>query len=69
MTPDEIAAKKDTKGLFEQLYYKDADHKLEVKGIEKAGDGDAYIVVVTFPSGKTRTEYYNVNSRPAGEKY
>jgi zinc protease len=62
MTPDEIAAKKDTKGLFEQLYYKDADHKLEVKGIEKVGDGDAYVVVVTFPSGRTRTEYYNVNS-------
>jgi zinc protease len=62
MTPDEIAAKKDTKGLFEQLYYKDTDHKLEVKGIEKVGDGDAYVLIVTFPSGKTRTEYYNVNS-------
>lgn len=62
MTPDELAQKKDTKSLFEQLNYKDADYKLDVKGIEKAAEGDAYVVVVTFPSGRMRTEYYNVNS-------
>jgi len=62
MSADELAQKKDTKSLFEQLNYKDADYKLEVKGIDKATDGDAYVVVVTFPSGRIRTEYYNVNS-------
>lgn len=62
MTADELAQKKDTKSLFEQLSYKDAGYKLEVKGIEKATDGDAYVLKVTFPSGRTRTEYYNVNS-------
>jgi zinc protease len=62
MSPDELTQKKDTKSLFEQLNYKDADYKLEVKGIEKVADGDAYVVVVTFPSGRIRTEYYNVNS-------
>lgn len=60
--PDELENKKSTKGIFPQLFYKDADHKLEVKGIEKVGGNDAYVLLVTQPSGKTKTEYYDVKS-------
>jgi zinc protease len=61
MSAEDIAEKKATKGIFEQLYYKDG-HKLEVKGTEKVNGSDAYILSVTDPSGSTKTEYYDVKS-------
>lgn len=62
MSADDINDKKAVKGLFEQLYYIAPDYKLQVKGIEKAGTEDAYVVLITLPSGKVRTEYYDVKT-------
>jgi zinc protease len=59
---EDLAKKKAVPGLFEQLFYKDAGYKLEVKGVEKAGSGNAYVLSVTLPAGDTRTEYYDVTT-------
>lgn len=61
MTPEELNEKKAVKGMFEQLFYKEG-YKTEVKGIEKIADADAYVLLVTTPGGKTRTEYYDVKT-------
>ncbi len=59
---DEIAEGLETKGLFPQLFYKNDGYKLESAGIEKVGANDAYKIIVTSPSGKKSTEYYDTNS-------
>ena len=57
---DQLAKKKEIKGLFPQLYYKTAGYKLEVAGTEKVGGADAYKVKVVSPSGTESIEYYDV---------
>ncbi|WP_192823415.1 insulinase family protein [Rufibacter sp. LB8] len=64
MTPAEIKEKADVTGLFEQLdYVKNPAFKAEVKGMEKVGGSEAYKVVITYPSGKVKTEFYDVASK------
>lgn len=60
ITGEELAQKKAKKGLFDQLYYK--GNKLEVAGITKVGQADAYILHITPPAGKKVTEYYDVKT-------
>ncbi len=62
LSEDEIAEGAETKGIFPQLFYKEAGYKLEVAGTEKVGDKDAYKINITSPSGMKSTEYYDVNS-------
>jgi zinc protease len=59
LSEDELAKYKETKGFVQQLFYKTDGYKLEVSGVEKVGDNDAYKVKVTSPSGRTSTEYYD----------
>jgi predicted Zn-dependent peptidase len=64
MTPEEIKEKNVVTNLFEQLdYLNNPAFKAEVKGVEKVNGADAYKVAVTYPTGKTRTEYYDVASK------
>jgi len=60
LSEDELTEYKENKGIVPQLFYKQNGFKLEVTGVEKVGDKDAYKVKVTSPSGKTSTEYYDV---------
>jgi zinc protease len=62
MTAEELAEKKDTKGIFPQLFYGDGSYKLEVAGTDKVAGKDAYKIKITGPSGKISTEYYDVVS-------
>jgi hypothetical protein len=62
MSAEDLNDKKSVKGLFEQLYYSGAEYKLQVKGLEKVGTADAYVLLITLPSGKTRTEYYDTKT-------
>jgi zinc protease len=62
MQPGEIADKKSRKHFIEQLAYSDAGYKLQVAGIEKVNNSNAYKLVVTTPGGETSTEWYDVNS-------
>ncbi len=62
MSTEEIAEKKDTKGIIPQLFYNDGSYKLEVAGMDKVAGKDAYKIKVTGPSGKTSTEYYDVET-------
>lgn len=55
----EIAKKKEVKGLFPQLFYKAGGYKMEVAGVEKVGDADAYKLKITSPAGSQSTEYYD----------
>jgi outer membrane lipoprotein-sorting protein len=62
LSEDELMEYKETKGIVPQLYYKQNGFRLEVTGIDKVGDKDAYKIKVTSPSGKTTTEYYDVST-------
>ena len=62
MTVEEIAEKKDTKGIIPQLFYNDGSYKLDVAGIDKVAGKDAYKLKITGPSGKISTEYYDLES-------
>ena len=64
MTADEVAEKKSHKYLIDQLdYISNPAFKLEIKGIKKINDADAYQVQVTDPAGKISTEYYDLKSK------
>ena len=61
LTPDEISEKKIVRGVYEQMdYINNPAFKTEVKGIEKINGADAYKLVITYPNGTTKTEYYDV---------
>jgi hypothetical protein len=62
MDADELADRKDMKGLFPQLFYNTDGFKLESAGIEKVDASDAYKIKVTGPSGKSHFEYYDVKT-------
>jgi hypothetical protein len=62
LSEDELAESRETKGFVQQLFYKTGGYKLEVAGVEKVGDNDAYKIKVTSPSGRTTTEYYDAAS-------
>ncbi len=59
---DAIKTQKDEKGIFPQLYYKDADYKLSMAGTTKINGEDAYKILVTKPSGTVATEYYSAKT-------
>lgn len=59
---DQLKEKSDTKGLFNQLYYKDAGFKVEAEGVETVDDKKAYKLKITTPSNRTTTEWYDVNT-------
>lgn len=63
MTTDEIKDKQGHTSLFDQVDYTSSSYKLQVQGTEKVAGKDAYKVLITTPSGKTRTEYYDVQSK------
>jgi outer membrane lipoprotein-sorting protein len=64
MTADEIAPKKVFTSLTEQSdYLTNPAFKLVVKGIQKVNGADAYQLLVTDPTGKTSTEYYDIKSK------
>jgi hypothetical protein len=48
--------------LFPELNYASNGVKLKLDGIETLESGDAYKVVLTMPSGKESTRYFDVNS-------
>lgn len=62
MSAEELAEKKAAKGLFQQMFYSGEGYKVEVKGIEKVGEAEAYFLIVTMPSGTAGTEYYDVKT-------
>ena len=64
LTADEIKEKNLVTGLFEQLdYVNNPAFKAEVKGTEKVNGSDAYKLLITYPNGATKTEYYDVASK------
>ncbi len=64
MTAEDIADTKAQTSLFEQAdYLKNPAIKLQVAGTEKVGGADAYKVIISLPSGKTITEYYDIASK------
>jgi hypothetical protein len=61
MENDELNENKNSKGLFEQLFYNDG-YKLELAGTEKVGNNDVYKINITAPSGGKSTEYYDAKT-------
>ncbi|MEX6686138.1 insulinase family protein [Danxiaibacter flavus] len=63
LTDDELKEKKIQQNIIEQVdYVTGNNYKLATGKTEKVDGKDAYVVTVTVPSGKTRTEYYDVNT-------
>jgi hypothetical protein len=61
LSAEEIKEKNLIKGIFEQLeYVNNPAFKAEVKGTEKINGTDAFKVLITYPTGTTKTEYYDV---------
>ncbi|ALI99634.1 insulinase family protein [Rufibacter tibetensis] len=64
LTPEEIKEKNAVSSLFEQFdYLNNPAFKAEVKGVEKVNGSDAYKVMITQPTGKSKTEFYDVASK------
>jgi zinc protease len=64
LTAEEIKEKNLVTGLFEQLdYLNNTAFKAEVKGTEKVNGSEAYKLLITYPTGITKTEYYDVASK------
>lgn len=59
---DIIKDKKAVTSFFPQLSYSGESFKTIIKGIEKVGEADAYVMEVTKPSGSVTTEFYDVNT-------
>lgn len=47
--------------MFPALTMKEKGYKVELAGVEKVNDKDAYVVKVTDPDGKVSTEYYDMD--------
>jgi zinc protease len=63
-TEQEVKEKTVLTGLVEQLdYLKNPAFIAEVKGIEKVNGSDAYKINITYPSGKVKSEFYDLNSK------
>lgn len=58
----EMEAIKEQAMIFEQLTYKDAGFKLELKGIEKIDDSNCYKLIIVTPNGTESTEFYDVKT-------
>ncbi len=64
MSDEDMADMKTQTSIVPQVDYLTGDnYKMTVAGTEKINDADAYKVVVTMPSGKTDTEYYDVATK------
>lgn len=59
---EQLKEKKDTKGLFNQVFYQEAGFKTEVEGADVVDDKKAYKLRITTPSGRTTTEWYDANT-------
>jgi zinc protease len=62
LSDDELADRKNAKGIFQQLYYSDSSYKLLVLGLGKVNGNDAYQLQITTPAGNKSIEYYDMNS-------
>ncbi|HYK75711.1 MAG TPA: pitrilysin family protein [Daejeonella sp.] len=64
LTSEEIKERNAITGLFEQMdYLQNPAFKTELKGVVKLNGSDAYKLEVIYPSGKVKTEYYDVVSK------
>lgn len=63
MSDEDVKDKKSQTSLFDQADYFSTGYKLQVQGVEKINGKDAYKLLVTTPSGKTQTEYYDAQSK------
>lgn len=63
MSDEDVKDKMSQTTLFDQADYLSSSYKLQVMGTEKVNGKDAYKVLVTTPSGKTQTEYYDAQSK------
>lgn len=61
-TPEEVKEYAEQARMTEDLDYLSPGYKMELKGIEKVDNEDAYMIEVTRPSGGKINEYYQVKS-------
>jgi zinc protease len=64
LSEEEIQEKKVLTCLVEQLdYLSNPAFIAEEKGIEKVNGSDAYKINITYPSGKVKSEFYDIQSK------
>ncbi len=64
MTDDQMADMKTQTAIVPQVdYLTNPSYQLSVLGTEKINNADAYKLLVTMPSGKSDTEFYDVASK------
>ncbi|RMG80347.1 MAG: insulinase family protein, partial [Bacteroidetes bacterium] len=61
--PDDMAAEMKAAGqIVPELFYAQNGVQLNLKGIEKIGDKNAYQVEIVLPTGKKRTDYFDMET-------
>lgn len=58
----ELSAKKDIRGLFNQANYFSDGYTVKLAGTENIAGKDAYKIIVTMPSGQVTNEWYDAAS-------
>ncbi len=48
--------------MFPELFYLEQGYQLKLDGIERIGNKDAVVLVVTNPAGKSQREFYSIES-------
>ncbi len=59
---DETKEYKDEAAMIRDLAYLNADHKIELKGMEKVNDNAAYQIEIIKPGGEKVNEYYDTKT-------
>ncbi len=62
LTEAQMADMKISSLAFPEIYYDEINVTLELDGIKKVGDEEAYRVKVTYPSGTSVTEFFSTTS-------
>ena len=64
MPSEQLTEMKQQTAIIPQVdYLSNPNYKLSVLGTEKVNNADAYKLLVTMPSGKSDTEYYDIASK------
>lgn len=57
---ERLAQLKEGAAMLPEALYNTAGYKMSLQGIEMVNDKETYAIEVTFPSGNTQTEYYDI---------
>ena len=58
----QLDAMKEAAVIFPELYYKELNYELSVKGVQQVNGSDAYEIVVKSPAGSSKSQFFDVST-------